>query len=155
MAVIDVADGRPPQGHTGIRAFDIGSDLRPVAELIADAFSEELDPRGKAALREMRVKSHVSGLLKLVNRSTGEFNDVFNGFVWEEDGHIVGNVTVQRADRYGSRWQIANVAVDSHFRGRGIARRLMAQALSYIESSRGQWAVLQVYAHNAAARKSV
>ena len=152
MAVIDVAGGRPRELQSGVRAFDIGRDLRPVAELIADAFSDELDSRGKAALREMRVMSHVSGLLKLMNRSTGEFSDVFNGFVWEEDGRIVGNVTVQRADRYGSRWQIANVAVDSLYRGRGIAHRLMNEALSHIEANRGQWAVLQVYEHNAVAR---
>lgn len=152
MAVIEVAGGRQEEEQNGARPFDIGRDLRPVAELIADAFSSELDPRGKAALREMRILSHVSGLLKVVNRSTGEFNDVFNGFVWQEDGHIVGNVTVQRADRYGSRWQIANVAVDPHYRGRGIARRLMTEALNHIESLRGQWAVLQVYEHNARAR---
>ncbi len=152
MAVIEVAGGRPQESHSGIRPFDIGRDLRPVAELIADAFSDELDPRGKAALREMRIMSHVSGLLKVVNRSTGEFDDVFNGFVWQEDGRIVGNVTVQRADRYGSRWQIANVAVDPKYRGRGIARRLMSEALNHVESLRGQWAVLQVYEHNTVAR---
>lgn len=152
MAVFDVAGGRTREELVGIRPFDIGKDLRPVAELIADSFSDELDPRGKAALREMRIMSHVSGLLKLVNRSTGEFDDVFSGYVWQEDGRIVGNVTVQRADRYGSRWQIANVAVDPAYRGRGIARRLMIEALNHVESLRGQWAVLQVYEHNTAAR---
>ena len=152
MAVIDAARERAHAEQSGIRPFDIGRDLRPVAELIADAFSDELDPSGKAALREMRIMSHVSGLLKLVNRSTGEFDDVFNGFVWQEDGRIVGNVTVQRADRYGTRWQIANVAVAPEYRGRGIARRLMAEALDRIESSRGHWAVLQVYDHNDVAR---
>ena len=58
--------------ESGIRPFDVGRDLRPVAELIADAFTNELDPRGKAALREMRIMSHVSGLLKVLSRSTGE-----------------------------------------------------------------------------------
>lgn len=152
MAVVEVTGARALHEESGIRPFDIGRDLRPVAELIADAFSDELDPRGQAALREMRIMSHVSGLLKLVNRSTGEFDDVFNGFVWQEDGRIVGNVTVQRADRYGSRWQIANVAVAPEYRGRGFARRLMSVALDHIRTLRGQWAVLQVYEHNAVAR---
>ena len=66
-----------------------------------------------AALREMRVMSHLSGLLKLLSRSTGDMNDVFSGYVWVEEGKIVGNITVQRADSYGNRWQIANVAVAS------------------------------------------
>jgi ribosomal protein S18 acetylase RimI-like enzyme len=124
-----------------------------VAELIADAFTNELDPRGLAALREMRVMSHLSGLLKVLSRSTGDLDDVFSGFVWVEDGKIVGNVTVQRADKYGNRWQIANVAVARAYRGRGIARRLMEQALTHVADSDGRWAVLQVYAHNEVARR--
>ncbi|MCX6044191.1 MAG: GNAT family N-acetyltransferase [Chloroflexi bacterium] len=138
--------------QVGIRPFDIGRDLRPVAELIADAFAQELDSRGNAALREMRIMSHVGGFLKLLNRSTGEFDDVFGGFVWVEDGRVVGNVTVQRADKTGNRWQIANVAVAPTYRGRGISRRLMNRALEHIHSCGGQWAVLQVYARNAVAR---
>lgn len=137
---------------SGIRPFDIGCDLRPVAELIADAFAHELDSRGNAALREMRIMSHVGSVLKLLNRSTGEFDDLFGGFVWVEDGDVVGNVTVQRADRAGSRWQIANVAVAPPYRGRGISRRLMARALDHIRTHHGQWAVLQVYEKNVIAR---
>ena len=153
MALIDAAP-RPIRGpiQQGIRPFDIARDLRPVAELIADAFTNELDPRGLAALREMRIMSHLSGLLKLLSRSAGELDDVFSGFVWVEDGKIVGNVTVQRADKYGNRWQIANVAVDRNYRGRGIARKLMQQALSHAADSDGRWAVLQVYHHNSVAR---
>lgn len=138
--------------ESGIRPFDIGRDLRPVAELIADAFASELDPRGSAALREMRVMSHIGGLLKLLNRTTGEFNDVFSGFVWTEEGVVVGNITVQRADRFGNRWQIANVAVAPRYRGQGIARRLLQRALEQIQAAHGRWAVLQVYESNAAAR---
>lgn len=154
MALIDAAP-RPLRESTesGIRPFDIGRDLRPVAELIADAFTNELDPRGLAALREMRIMSHLSGLLKLLSRSTGELDDVFSGFVWVEDGKIVGNVTVQRADKYGNRWQIANVAVARAYRGRGIARRLMDRALAHVASADGRWAVLQVYDHNTVARR--
>jgi ribosomal protein S18 acetylase RimI-like enzyme len=142
--------GRAKSG--GLRPFDIGRDLRPVAELIAEAFTNELDPRGKAALREMRFLSHLSGLLKLLSRGTGEFEDVFSGYVWEEEGKIVGNITVQRADKFGNRWQIANVAVAPQFRGRGIARVLMARALEHVEESHGRWAVLQVYDKNTVAR---
>ncbi len=153
MTAIQAATGRLSKNEqVGIRPFDIGRDLRPVAELIADAFAHELDSRGNAALREMRIMSHIGGFLKLLNRSTGEFDDVFGGFVWIEDGKVVGNVTVQRADKTGNRWQIANVAVAPNYRGRGISRRLMNRALEHISSCGGQWAVLQVYARNAVAR---
>jgi predicted GNAT family acetyltransferase len=59
---------------------------------------------------------------------------------------------VQRADRGGGRWQIANVAVAPAYRGRGISRQLMAQALEHIRLNGGQWAVLQVYEKNTIAR---
>lgn len=153
MAVLDATPSRiRSQSTSGLRAFDIGRDLRPVAELIAEAFTNELDPRGQAALREMRILSHLSGLIKLLNRGTGEFDDVFSGFVWVEEGKIVGNITVQRADKFGNRWQIANVAVAPAYRGRGIARALLARALEHIEDADGRWAVLQVYDRNSVAR---
>jgi len=153
MTAYQAATGRLGKNiETGIRPFDIGHDLRPVAELIADAFAHELDSHGNAALREMRIMSHIGGFLKLLNRSTGEFDDVFGGFVWVEHGRVVGNVTVQRADSTGSRWQIANVAVAPAYRGQGISRRLMNRALEHIAASGGQWAVLQVYARNTVAR---
>jgi hypothetical protein len=66
---------------------------------------------------------------------------------------VVGNVTVQRADRAGSRWQIANVAVAPSHRGRGISRRLMQAALDHAAECSGQWVVLQVYARNEVARR--
>ncbi len=137
--------------ETGIRPFDIGRDLRAVAELISTAFASELDDRGSAALREMRTMSHFGGLLGVLNRSTGEFNDLLNGFVWVEQGHVVGNITVQRADKYATRWQIANVAVAPGFRGRGISRRLMEVAVDHATRAGGLWVVLQVYEANAVA----
>jgi ribosomal protein S18 acetylase RimI-like enzyme len=154
MAVLE-APGREYDRvlETGLRPFDISRDLRAVAELISVAFATELDDRGNAALREMRVMSHFGGFLGLMNRSTGEFNDILSGFVWVDAGRVVGNVTVQRADRAGSRWQIANVAVAPSHRGRGISKRLMEAALEHVANCRGQWTVLQVYARNAVARR--
>jgi ribosomal protein S18 acetylase RimI-like enzyme len=153
MTAIEAQSGRVDNRTlSGIRPFDIGRDLRPVADLIAEAFASELDPRGTAALREMRAMSYMGGLLKVLNRTTGDFRDVLQGYVWVEDNRVIGNVTVQRADRYGNRWQIANVAVAPGHRGRGIAKKLMLTALDHIEQAGAQWAVLQVYEANAPAR---
>jgi ribosomal-protein-alanine N-acetyltransferase len=137
---------------SGVRPFDIGRDLRPVARLIAVAFADELDESGEAALRELRILGHMSGLIRLLTRGTGELQDVFNGFVWVESGKLVGNVTVQRANNNSGRWQIANVAVDPAYRGRGISRTLMETAVDYIAEMGGSWAVLQVRANNIVAR---
>jgi ribosomal protein S18 acetylase RimI-like enzyme len=140
------------QIERGIRPFDIGRDLRPVARLIAHAFADELDEQGESALRELRILGHMSGLIRLLTRTTSDFNDVFNGFVWIEDGRLVGNVTVQRANNSSGRWQIANVAVDPRYRGRGISRALMETALDYVDEMGGTWGVLQVRANNTVAR---
>jgi len=137
---------------SGIRPFDVGRDLRPVSRLISRAFSTDLDAGGISILREMRWMGYFSTAIRTINYATGEFDDYFSGFVWEEDKKIVGNVTVQRADPVGKRWHIANVAVLPDYRGRGIARRLLQRALEHIKELGGQWAVLQVYEANLAAR---
>ncbi|MDE0200307.1 MAG: N-acetyltransferase [Caldilineaceae bacterium] len=141
---------RDPQ--QGIRPFDVGRDLRAVSRLITEAFAEELDEQGEAALRELRILGYMSGLVRILYRSTGEFRNVFNGFVWVENKRVVGNVTVQRAASGSGRWQIANVAVSPAWRGRGISRALMEHALDYIREMGGSWAVLQVRGENEIAR---
>lgn len=151
-AVQTAGRGSATSLSSGIRPFEITRDLRPVADLIAEAFAHELDERGAAALREMQMMSRLGGLLGVLNFASGDFSETFGGFVWVENGEVVGNITVQRADKYGARWQIANVAVAQPWRGRGISRRLMEQALTYIRDHGGKWAVLQVYAENSIAR---
>jgi len=141
----------PPQ-QSGIRPFDLGRDIRAVADLIADAFRAELDDRGAAALREVRTLGRLSGLIRLLNLTGSELDGFFGGFVWLEEGRVVGNVTVQKADKAGSRWQIANVAVAEAWRGRGISRRLMERAIEHVAENGGRWATLQVYAANRVAR---
>ena len=138
--------------QSGIRPFEIARDLRPVAELISDAFALELDEQGAAALREMRMMSRMGGLLGVMSMAGSDFNDFFGGYVWVEEGKVVGNITVQRADKHGTRWQIANVAIAKPYRGRGLSRRLMEQAIRHVREQGGRWAVLQVYAENTVAR---
>jgi len=153
MAVVESASRSSVLAkQSGIRPFELARDLRPVAELIADAFALELDERGAAALREMRLMSRVGGLLGILSMAGSDFQDYFGGYVWIEDGKVVGNITVQRADKHGTRWQIANVAVEKGWRGRGISRRLMEQAIRHVREQGGRWVVLQVYAENKVAR---
>ncbi|UCG24477.1 MAG: GNAT family N-acetyltransferase [Chloroflexota bacterium] len=69
------------------------------------------------------------------------------GFVWEESGRIVGNVTLLESPIRG-RYLIANLAVHPDFRRRGIARGLMHEALAHIESRQGRQVLLQVESDN-------
>ncbi len=153
MAAIQSAERRAVVAKpSGIRPFELGRDLRAVADLIADAFRTELDARGAAALREVRNMSRMGGLIRLLNLSTSELDGFFGGFVWVEEGAVVGNITVQKGDKFGSRWQIANVAVAPAWRGRGISRALMERAIRHVREMGGKWATLQVYEGNIVAR---
>ncbi|MBI2844991.1 MAG: GNAT family N-acetyltransferase, partial [Chloroflexi bacterium] len=73
----------------------------------------------------------------------------FSGFVWEEGGKMVGNLTL-------SRWEegylISNVAVHPDFRRRSIARRLMEAAIRWAEEKGAPWLVLEVRRQNTAAK---
>ncbi len=140
------------KGESGPRPLDIRRDLRQVAALIEEAFGPELDAAGWAALRELRMTAFLSPVLGLLAPPGQRPNDILNGFVWVEDGRIVGNVTVQRIPQFPSRYIIANVAVKKGYRGRGIASELMRLTLDYIARQGGAWAVLQVREDNAIAR---
>lgn len=140
------------QAEHALRPLDPRRDLGQVADLIAVAFAGELEPEGQAALRDLRAVSRLGPMLSVIGYAGSELSYFYNGFVWVEDGRVVGNVTIQRSDPYGQRWQIANVAVYPAYRGRGIGRALMETALAYIEKQGGSWAVLQVRADNAVAR---
>jgi ribosomal protein S18 acetylase RimI-like enzyme len=136
----------------GLRPLDPHKDLNQVADLIEEAFTGELEPGGIAALRDLRMLSRMGPLVGLMARSDPYLEDVLGGFVWVEDDRVVGNVTIQRLDAYGSRWQIANVAVTKAFQGRGIGRALVEAALERIAERRGSWAVLQVRSDNVVAK---
>jgi ribosomal protein S18 acetylase RimI-like enzyme len=121
-----------------------------VANLVATVFADELDARGRGALREMQFVGRLSPMLG-DTLSMALFNEYISGLVWVEGGQVVGNVTLQSIDQAGSRWRISNVAVLPGFRRRGIARALMVESLREVAQRQGNWAVLQVRADNAGA----
>ncbi|MEA3335184.1 MAG: GNAT family N-acetyltransferase [Chloroflexota bacterium] len=136
----------------GLRPLNPRRDLGQVADLIEEAFGGELEPGGIIALRDLRALARAGPLIGLMARSDPYLEDVLGGFVWIEENRVVGNVTVQRTDSYGKRWQIANVAVMEAYRGRGIGRILVEAGLDRIAQRHGKWAVLQVRTNNAIAR---
>lgn len=149
---LTTAAAKPQLEPTNLRPLNVRRDLGEVADLIYDAFADELDTSGLSALREMRAFGHMGPFTLLLSHFNPDFHDMLAGFVWEEDSQVVGNITVQRVDTYGQRWAIANVAVALPFRGRGIARRLMAVTLDHIRARGGDWAILQVRRDNDVAR---
>ena len=127
--------------------FDGRRHLRQVAELIGAVFADELDANGRSALQEMEVVSRFSPVLGGL-LSTTFFNEFVLGFVWIDNGKVVGNVTFQRTEMSGTRWRISNVAVAAEYRQRGIAKALMQATLRDIAVRGGSWAILQVRTDN-------
>ncbi|MFQ5611317.1 MAG: GNAT family N-acetyltransferase [Anaerolineae bacterium] len=143
---------RRAERSSGLRPLDPSRDLRGVAKLIEEAFAYDLDRTGRSALRELQAWSRLGPVLWWLEKIGGDFSDLLSGFVWEEAGQIVGNITVNRIAPGSQRWLISNVAVARSHRGRGIARVLMDAALGYVEECQGDVVSLQVRADNAPAR---
>ena len=76
---------------------------------------------------------------------------MLTGFVWVEDGQVVGNVTLTQMLYVSDRWIISNVAVARPYRGRGIACSLMSAALDLVREWRGKVVTLQVRDDNVSA----
>lgn len=141
---------QPAHRETGLRPVHLRRDLGEIANLIEFCFAPTLDSNGRAAIQEMRLLSRSGPLLWALTRVDSTGPSLLKGFVWQEAGRLVGNVSISPAG-YGGGWVIANVAVHPDFRRRGIARHLMQAALEWVRA-RGRFATLQVEASNGAAR---
>ncbi len=137
----------------GLRPMEPSRDLRQVATLIEEAFADQLDFRGQEALRELKAMSRLGPLLWLLDRLSPEFHETFSGFVWVEEGRVVGNVTVNRSNWRSRRWFISNVAVERAYQGRGIAHELMQAAIGVARDRGGESVTLQVRSDNEPALK--
>lgn len=134
----------------GVRRLSLMRDLRDVADLIEQTFGQEPDRAGQSVASEFRALAWWGPLLWVLDRmSMG--GEGFTGFVWEEDGRVVGNVTLSRELGSPNCWLISNVVVAPEYRRRGIARQLMGAALDFVASRRAAWAVLMVRRENHAA----
>lgn len=139
------------QPENGLRPLIPSRDLQGVASLIEDVFALELDIAGRTALREMKRMGRLGFLLGLFDYLNPDVNSHLNGFVWLENGKIVGNVTVSRNTPGARHWFISNVAVAESHRRRGIARALMIAAVDFVKDMYGQEISLQVRRGNTAA----
>jgi ribosomal protein S18 acetylase RimI-like enzyme len=148
--VASAARGRIP--FSGLRPIDVSRDLVAVAELIAEAFQDDMDASGERAVRDMRTVGRWARLFGWMDRLSAPGEGLAPGFVWVEDDHIVGNISARRVGPFGRGWLIGNVAVSRTWRRRGIARSLMQAAIDLARRQRGEWMALQVRSDGEAAR---
>jgi len=150
-AVARQETARRAQGH--LRPIRPVRDLADIADLTEIGFGDQLGRGGREIVREMRELASLGPLLWpaawALKLSMGA------GFVWEEGGKVVGNVSLFDAGRFpgmGRGWLIANVVVHPAHRQRGIARALVGAALADARARGGRWVALQVERDNDGAR---
>ncbi|MCA9882129.1 MAG: GNAT family N-acetyltransferase [Anaerolineae bacterium] len=132
-------------GH--VRPVNLRTDLAPLADLIELVFAPTMDDNGRAAIRDMRSLSKIGIGSLFLGRLNELAHGISMGFVWEEEGHLVGNVSLYPAhwpSDVGNAWIIANVAVHPKYQRRGIAHRLLEHSLLVIRQRKGTEAILQV-----------
>jgi len=136
------------QTPVGPRRLNPLRDLPGVADLIEEAFADDLDQEGRQVLKELRHLGRWGALVWFLRYMMPTLEDILSGFVWEEDGRVIGNVSVSMMSSLASSWRISNVAVAVPYRGRGIARRLMQSTIDYVQRHGGGAIYLQVREDN-------
>ncbi len=141
-----------PVSNATIRPLLMKKDLRVVADLIESSFSLQNDVDGQAFLKQMRQAYRISNAIG--DPELWSENDLMMvpGFVWEERGVIIGNVSIIPFPHHGQKeCLIANVAVLPAYRRKGVARALTYHAIAYLRR-RGHYRIwLQVNQQNEAA----
>ena len=131
-----------------LRPLSFSEDLWQVADLIGEAFADEIASRDSRIVEEIRMLARTASLFKAVPGWEHAIFGNMRGFVWDTEGRIVGTVTIQRSSRSPLVWQVANVAVAEEMRGLGIGQRLVERAIEEIAWLGGMEAVLQVRSDN-------
>lgn len=141
--MVATAIGKPKVAFRGIRPFSARTDLYGVARLLEEAFRGEHNfPFANLPLmREL-------GIVLWTLNYAPTFPETFEGFVWIEDGKIVGNATLTFDLARGNRYYISNVAVKREYQRRGIAREMMRASLEHIRRQRASSVLLNVRPQN-------
>lgn len=139
-----------PSSRQHIRPLRSRKDILAVADLIEICFADHMDFDGREYIRYLRRFAVPDE--GLTGKLLEPFQVPVRGLVWEEDGQIVGNLSLISFNRQGKRYTlIANVATHPAYRRRGIARLLTENALHQIRERGEPEAWLHVREDNPAA----
>jgi len=135
-----------------MRAVDLRRDLDAVADLIDTCFSTTMDKDGRDYVRYIRRMANYARFLGQTEHMPDRYAVPLNGWVWEEDGFVIGNLTLIPHRKQGKRVMlIANVAVLPEFRRKGIGRALTEQGIAGARAQGVDEVWLQVRDDNPAA----
>ena len=120
-----------------LRPLNILRDLPAVANLVEKCFADTLDDSGRRYIQQMREAGHDSLFLRWANKAVDSVSMPLSGYVWEENGEVIGNVSViPHRHKRKYFFLIANVAVSPEHRRRGIGRLLTLAAINHARKRR-------------------
>ncbi len=132
MSSITIPARSDANAHPHLRPLSILRDLPTVADLIELCFSSTMDSDGKRYVKDMRRAGKDNSFVKWANRAAESTSLPLTGYVWEENGHIIGNTSLVPFRNNKERiYLIANVAVHPVHRRKGIARALTERAMQH------------------------
>jgi ribosomal protein S18 acetylase RimI-like enzyme len=113
-----------------LRPLNILHDLPAVANLIEKCFADTMDAEGRHYIQQMRRSGQDNSFLRWAAAAVETVSMPLSGYVWEENGEIIGNVSlIPYHDKRQTIYLIANVAVQPDCRRRGIGRALTVAAM--------------------------
>ncbi len=125
-------DIQSPERVKNIRPLRSRDDLLAVADLVELCFADSMDADGRDYLRHLRRIARNHSLYGPGGNVAPGGRLPVQGYVWEEDDRIVGNLTlIPFMQRPARIYLIANVAVHPRYRRRGIARELTLRGLAH------------------------
>ena len=133
----------------GPRPMNLNRDAQQVMTLLELVFRPSLGADGRRILSGSLTLGNQPNFLLRISQLAGGATP---GFVWQQDGRIVGNVSLLMSGMNG-RYLIANVAVHPDYRRQGIARRLMEITLEHVRHQHGNVVLLQVKEANDGAKR--
>jgi GNAT superfamily N-acetyltransferase len=135
--------------HPQLRPLNIVRDLPRVADLVEKCFADTMDSEGRNYIQQMRRAGQDNSFLRWASSAVETVSMPLSGYVWEECGEIIGNVSL--IPYYHSRkkyFLIANVAVRNDVRRRGIGRSLTIAAMQHASLRHAFETWLQVRSDN-------
>jgi GNAT superfamily N-acetyltransferase len=125
------------EAHPNLRPLNVLRDLSTVADLIEICFSSTMDSDGRQYLQEMRSAGKDNSFTRWANRAIETTSLPLSGYVWEENGKIIGNASLIPFRHHKKRvYLIANVAVHPDHRRKGIALALMERAMQHVREKK-------------------
>jgi len=137
-----------------MRPIRLPGDLSPLTDMLAEAFQYPDHPEWgirpdeqEDIVRTVKSLRKLWPIVRVLQLFSPSLRDLMRGFVWEEDGRMVGVVFVQR-DGSTNLWEINIVGVLPEHRGKGIARKLLTRALEDLRKRGAKQAALAVIDRN-------